>query len=143
MCKCSSGESEGACTEEIQPDSAQDGQNHHNLSEMIEIDPEKEMETFHVPKTSPDEEATDMVYDFKKNLLMIRMPKAQSCFMINSTGNAPKPAELAALRDENNNVGTPDGAPQRELIFKKVGSLDDRSELSDEMADLCKKLPIC
>ena len=33
---------------------------------MIEIDPEKEMETFHVPKTSPDEEATDMVYDFKK-----------------------------------------------------------------------------
>lgn len=57
---------QGACTEEIQPDSAQDGQNHHNLSEMIEIDPEKEMETFHVPKTSPDEEATDMVYDFKK-----------------------------------------------------------------------------
>lgn len=44
---------------------------------------------------------------------------------------------------QNNNVGTPDGAPQRELIFKKVGSLDDRSELSDEMADLCKKLPIC
>ena len=43
----------------------------------------------------------------------------------------------------NNNVGTPDEAPQREIKFKKVGSLDDRSELSDEMADLCKKLPIC
>ena len=42
---------------------------------------------------------------------------------------------------QNNNVGTPDGAPQREIKFKKVGSLDDRSELSDEMADLCKKLP--
>ena len=43
---------------------------------------------------------------------------------------------------QNYNVGTPDGAPQRELTFKKVGTIDDRSELSDEMADLCKKLPI-
>ena len=43
---------------------------------------------------------------------------------------------------QNNNVGTPDEAPQRELTFKKVGTIDDRSELSDEMADLCKKLPI-
>lgn len=42
---------------------------------------------------------------------------------------------------QNRNIGTPDGAPQRELKFKKVGSLDDRSKLSDEMADLCKKLP--
>ena len=33
--------------------------------------------------------------------------------------------------------------PQRELKFKKVGFLDDCSELSDEIADLCKKLPIC
>ena len=43
---------------------------------------------------------------------------------------------------QNNNVGTSDGAPQREFTFKKVGTIDDRSELSDEMADLCKKLPI-
>ena len=42
---------------------------------------------------------------------------------------------------QNNNVDTPDGAPQREIKFKKVGSLDDRSKLSDEMADVCKKLP--
>lgn len=34
--------------------------------EKIEIDPDKETETFHVPKTSPDEEAGDIVYDFKK-----------------------------------------------------------------------------
>ena len=38
-------------------------------------------------------------------------------------------------------IGTPDEAPQRELKFKKVGTLDDRSELSDEMVDLCKRLP--
>ena len=38
-----------------------------DYDEMIEeIDPEKETETFHVPKTSPDEEAADMVCDFKK-----------------------------------------------------------------------------
>ena len=43
---------------------------------------------------------------------------------------------------QNNNVGTPDGAAQRELKFKKVGTLDDGWELSDEMSDLCKKLPI-
>ena len=40
---------------------------------------------------------------------------------------------------QNNNVGTSDGAPQRELKFKKVGSLDE-TKLRDEMADLCKKL---
>ena len=34
--------------------------------EKIEIDADKETETFHVPKTSPDEEAGDIVYDFKK-----------------------------------------------------------------------------
>ena len=31
--------------------------------EKIEIDADKEKETFHVPKTSPDEEAGDMVYE--------------------------------------------------------------------------------
>lgn len=40
--------------------------NGKNYDEVIEIDPEKETEIFHVPKTSPKEEAADMVYDFKK-----------------------------------------------------------------------------
>lgn len=43
---------------------SKDGQDYDEMIE--EIDPEKETETFHVPKTSPDEEAADMVYDFKK-----------------------------------------------------------------------------
>lgn len=43
---------------------SKDGQDY---DEMIqEIDPERETETFHVPKISPDEEAADMVYNFKK-----------------------------------------------------------------------------
>ena len=43
---------------------SKDGQDYDEMIE--EIDPEKETETFHVLKTSPDEEAADMVYDFKK-----------------------------------------------------------------------------
>ena len=31
---------------------------------------------------------------------------------------------------------------QTEVKLKMVGTLEDRSELSDEMADLCEKLPI-
>ena len=34
--------------------------------EEVEIDTQKETETFHAPKTSPDNEAADMVLDFKK-----------------------------------------------------------------------------
>ena len=37
-----------------------------NFDEKIEIDIEKETETFHVPKTSPDEEAGDIIHDFKR-----------------------------------------------------------------------------
>ena len=52
-------------TKEIQLLTAsKDGQDYDEMIE--EIDPEKETETFHVPKTSPDEEAADMVYNFKK-----------------------------------------------------------------------------
>ena len=31
---------------------------------------------------------------------------------------------------------------QTEVKLKVVGTLEDRSELNDEMADLCEKLPI-
>ena len=37
-----------------------------DYDEQVDVDIEKETETFHVPKTSPDNEAGDMVYDFKK-----------------------------------------------------------------------------
>jgi len=34
--------------------------------EEVQIDTQKETETFHVPKTSPDNEEADIVLDFKK-----------------------------------------------------------------------------
>ena len=37
-----------------------------DYDEEVQIDTEKETETFHVPKTSPDNEEADMVLDFKK-----------------------------------------------------------------------------
>ena len=43
---------------------SKDGQDYNEMIE--EIDPVKETETFHLPKTSPDEEAADMVYNLKK-----------------------------------------------------------------------------
>lgn len=37
-----------------------------DYDEQVDVDTEKETETFHVPKTSSDNEAGDIVYDFKK-----------------------------------------------------------------------------
>ena len=37
-----------------------------DYEEQVDIDTEKETETFRVPKTSPDDEAGEIIYDFKK-----------------------------------------------------------------------------
>lgn len=111
-----------------------------DYEEQVDVDTQKETETFHVPKTSPDDEAGDIVYDFKKNLTMIRLPATNSCFLSDSTDDVPKPATLVKLLGGIGQVEMP--RQQIEVKFKVVGTLEDRSGLSDEMADLCEKLPI-
>ena len=37
-----------------------------DYEEQVDVNTEKEIETFRVPKTSPDDEAGEIVYDFKK-----------------------------------------------------------------------------
>ena len=37
-----------------------------DYDEQVQINTQKETETFHVPKTSPDNEEADIVLDFKK-----------------------------------------------------------------------------
>lgn len=113
-----------------------------DYEEEVQIDTQKETETFHVPKTSPDNEEADIVLDFKKNYMMVRMPEAKVCFLSQSTENAPKPADLARLLDKD--TGITFNQNRAELKFKVVGTLDDnaRDDLNDEMADLCAKLPI-
>ncbi|KAL9973315.1 hypothetical protein ACROYT_G019751 [Oculina patagonica] len=68
-----------------------------DYEEKIDVDIEKGTETFHVSKTAPDEEAGDIIYDFKKNLTMIRLPEAKSCFMSDGTDDVPKPTDLVKL----------------------------------------------
>ena len=41
-----------------------------DYEEQVDVDTEKETETFRVPKTSPDDEAGEIVYDFKKVMFM-------------------------------------------------------------------------
>ena len=36
------------------------------FDEDVEVDKEKETETFHMPKISPDMASGDVIYDFKK-----------------------------------------------------------------------------
>ena len=36
------------------------------FDEEVEVDKEKETETFHIPKISPDMASGDVIYDFKK-----------------------------------------------------------------------------
>lgn len=112
-----------------------------DYDEQVEVDIERETETFRVPKTSPDEEAGEIVYDFKKNMTMVHLPATNSCFLSDSTDDVPKPAALVKL------LGGKDGQvemprKQTEVKLKVVGTLKDRSKLSDEMTDLCEKLPI-
>jgi len=112
-----------------------------DYEEKVDVDTEKEIETFHVPKTSPDNEAGDIVYDFKKNLTMVHLPATNSCFLSDSTDDVPKPAALKKLLESKGNQVVI-SREQTELKLKVVGTLEDRSELSDEMTDLCENLPI-
>jgi len=112
-----------------------------DYDEQVEVDTEKETETFHVPKTSPDDEAGDIVYDFKKNLTMIHLPATNSCFLRDSIDDVPMPGNLKKLLgDKGGRVAIP--RQQTEVKLKVVGTLEDRSGLSDEMANLCEKLPV-
>ncbi|KAL9959514.1 hypothetical protein ACROYT_G032841 [Oculina patagonica] len=111
-----------------------------NYDEEVEIDTKKETETFHVPKTSPDKQEADIVFDFKKNLMMVRMPEAKSCFLSESTENVPKPADLKRLLESKDGVTVPKNRTEQK--YEVAGTIDDRSSLNDEMAQLCAKLPI-
>lgn len=107
----------------------------------VEVDKEKETETFHLPKISPDMASGDVIYDFKKNLTMFRVTEAKACYLRKSPRDDRKPADLQQLLE----VATRNGlkvVPQTKVKLKVVSTIDDRSDLSDEMANLCAKLPI-
>ncbi|CAH3164595.1 unnamed protein product, partial [Porites lobata] len=50
-------------------------ENGTDYDEEVDIDEEKETETFHVPKVSPQKDSGDVIYDFKK----VRQPFTRTC----------------------------------------------------------------
>ncbi|CAH3191036.1 unnamed protein product, partial [Porites evermanni] len=116
-----------------------------DLDETIKIDTKKETETFHIASngdTSPDPGEVDVDYDFKQNMAMHRMSNQKACFLSDSTGNLPKPADLKKLLETPSNQDSSQAETQGETEYAVVGTVNDRSFLSDEMAAMCAKLPI-
>ena len=64
-------------------------ENGTDYDEEVDIDEEKETETFHVPKVSPQKDSGDVIYDFKK----VRQPFTHTCGLI-------KVYETALLEEE-------------------------------------------
>ncbi|XP_073256672.1 uncharacterized protein [Porites lutea] len=117
-----------------------------DLDETIKIDSKKETETFQTASnggTSPDVPGeVEVIYDFKQNMTMHRMSIQKACFLSESTDNLPKPADLKRLLERQLNQDSSQVETQGENEYAFVGTLDDRSFLSDEMAAVCANLPI-
>lgn len=111
------------------------------VEEEVEIDTKKQTETYRIPKTdSGNAGEVDVVYDFKKNLTLQRLSAAKACFLSEFTENIPKPSDLVKLLDQSAPTTTARNETNNE--YEVVSTVTDRSDLSDEMASLCAKLPI-
>ncbi|CAH3032645.1 unnamed protein product [Porites lobata] len=75
-------------------------------------------------------------------MTMHRMSIQKACFLSESTDNLPKPADLKRLLERQSNQDSSQVETQEENEYAFVGTLDDRSFLSDEMAAVCANLPI-
>ncbi|XP_078369585.1 uncharacterized protein LOC144653466 [Oculina patagonica] len=112
------------------------------VDEELEVDTEKQTEKYRIPKTdSGNSGEVDVVYDFKKNLTMQRLSAAKACFLSESTEDMPKPDDLVKLLDQKNPPSTTVKNATNSK-YEVISELTDRSDLSDEMASLCAKLPI-
>ncbi|CAH3130040.1 unnamed protein product, partial [Pocillopora meandrina] len=114
------------------------------FKEEIAIDITKGTETFHVPKTSPNESAGDIIYDFKRQVTMIHLPAEKACYMASSVDKTPTPAVLKEALETQTPRTQGEDLPttSTEIQMKVVGLLDDRSVLSTGMVNLCANLPI-
>ncbi|XP_073234868.1 uncharacterized protein [Porites lutea] len=72
------------------------------IEEDIEIDTEKQTETYHIPKKySGNGGEVDIVYDFKQNLTMHRISSAKSCFLSKFDEVMPNPSDLVKFLDQH------------------------------------------
>ncbi|XP_067039422.1 uncharacterized protein [Acropora muricata] len=139
VCKCA-GEKKKEAPVEKYTLKVEDGKT--QIEETIEIDIEKETETFEIPSdgdTSPSAPGdVKIVYDFNQNMAMYRLSNQKACFLKKSTSELPKPSDLKDLLDKK----TTHSPTQATFRYTIVGNLNDRSILSDEMANMCAKYPI-
>lgn len=113
------------------------------IDEEVKIDTEKQTETFHIPKTkSSSAGEVDEIFDFKRNLVMRRLREQKACFLSESTENAPKPKDLKKALDKQSASGSTKSVNSTDYEYEVVGTVNDRSTLSDEMATMCAKFPI-
>ncbi|KAJ7371204.1 hypothetical protein OS493_027318 [Desmophyllum pertusum] len=68
----------------------------------------------------------DSVRPVSKMWTMIRMPVTNSCFLMQSTGAVPKPADLKRLLE--NKDGVVMARSPTEVKVKVVGTIEDRSQ---------------
>ncbi|XP_078369602.1 uncharacterized protein LOC144653486 [Oculina patagonica] len=73
---------------------------------------------------------------------MHRLSAGKACFLSDSTENLPKPDDLAKILNKESNDGSSQAKQTTDYEYEVVGTVNDRSDLSDEMATLCAKLPI-
>ncbi|XP_015766006.1 PREDICTED: uncharacterized protein LOC107344830 isoform X7 [Acropora digitifera] len=139
LCKCAEKEKKEAPVEKYTL-KVDDGIK--QIEETVEIDTEKETEVFEIPSDgdiSPSAPGdVKIVYDFKQNMAMTRLSNQKACFLQNSTSDVPKPSDLKDLLDKKKT----NSPTQSTFRYTVVGTLNDRSILSDEMANMCAKYPI-
>lgn len=111
------------------------------IEEKITVNTEEETETFHITNDS-DSGDVDIIFDFKRNLSLFRIPNKNACVLSNSTGIQTKPVDLLQQLQSEAQQGPIQKKDQRTTNYMLGSPVHDRSFLSDEMAAMCDKYPI-
>ncbi|XP_068700877.1 uncharacterized protein [Montipora foliosa] len=105
------------------------------VDEKITIDAENETETLYIKDDGAPGEVY-AIFDFKRNLSLYQISHPNVCFLSNSTGSQPKPADFIKLLKSGS---TEPKEAERTNEYSLVREVHDRSFLSDEMAIMCAK----
>ncbi|XP_078356986.1 uncharacterized protein LOC144641841 [Oculina patagonica] len=110
--------------------------------QQVSVDVKKGLETFHLQDASTGKDAGDIIYDLKRNLMIIRVPEEKACYLSEiSTKNIPIPEDLLKLLKLLTGTAVKI-TPQSEVKLEVFGILKDLSGLSKEMVDLCAGLSV-
>ncbi|XP_068700876.1 leukocyte cell-derived chemotaxin 1-like [Montipora foliosa] len=111
------------------------------IDEKITVDTENETETFHLEDDDTGN-IHEVLFDFRRDLSMYRIPHRKVCLLRTSTDRQPKPGDLIKELESDAQKGPTREEPKETIKYVRGDPVDDRSFLSDEMANMCAKLPI-